>query len=164
MLISIARDTLYSHNANTQYAEDAVQDAFVRVAEYIEKIPRSNESAIKAYLSTMVRNAAHDHINSKDPLLSAVEEVPEDLSSEEDLLEQLNIMERYDEVVCAIRKLNEPSRSTLEFYYLYGFSVEEIGAMTGKVPSTVYSRLSRGLTNLLKLLGRDKSGKLVKSE
>ena len=55
----ILRYCLY-HTRDRETAEDAVQEAFVRVAKHMENVGQPEETATKRYLITITKHAAID--------------------------------------------------------------------------------------------------------
>ena len=55
---------------DNQLAEDAVQEAFVRVAKHMENIGQPEETATKRYLITIAKHAAIDIYRKRNRLRS----------------------------------------------------------------------------------------------
>ena len=80
--------------------------------------------------------------------------------SEYIFIDNLEIGERYDNVVMAIRKLDYKYSTTLSLVYNEGKTVKEIATMMGLSTKTVYTRLARGRIILLNSLkGGSNDGK-----
>ena len=56
LMLKVAADILHDY----QLAEDAVQEAFVRVAKHMENVGQPEETATKRYLITITKHAAID--------------------------------------------------------------------------------------------------------
>lgn len=57
-----------------------------------------------------------------------------------------------DQLVNALRELNEPHRIAVLLVHAYGWTPQEIAEMTGSKPATVRSHLRRGLRQMRTLL------------
>lgn len=123
-------------------AEDAVQAAFLKITKYIDKIDfASDEKRMKNYVFAILKNEIFSILkkNSEDA------ELNEDLDySDRVFIDDLDIQEKYDDVVRAIRGLDEKFSDTLYLVYCEDKSVKEIAKLMGISPKTVYYRLKKG--------------------
>jgi len=129
-------------------AEDAVQSAFLKITKYIDRIDFSlGEKDVKNYVFAILHNRICDVLSDN----SEIFEFNEEFCSEKEynFIEELEIKERYDEVVKAIRKLDEKYSYTLYLTFCREMTVNEIAEMMGISTKTVYSRLARGKQLLL---------------
>jgi RNA polymerase sigma-70 factor (ECF subfamily) len=134
------------------YAEDAVQNTFMRIAKFIDRINFSRgEKDVKNYCFTILHNEIFKILEEKENLFGNFEEYCEE--NEYSIIEKLEIRERYDEVVKAIKCLDQKYSTTLYLVYFEEMTVNEIAEMMGISTQTVYTRLARGkqlLRNSLK--------------
>ena len=72
--------------------------------------------------------------------------------AEYDFLAEIDIKERYNEVVKAIENLDERYSMTLFLFYCKEMSVDSISELMGISPKTVYTRISRGKIHLINSL------------
>lgn len=131
-------------------AEDVVQEAW-RVA--LEAPPRSAEGA-RAYLATVVRNAARGlwrGERSRSRREAAVAR-PEALPSTAELVERAQL---HRGVVEAVLELEEPYRTTLLLRHFEELTPAEIAARTGRPVNTVRTHLERGHARLRERLDRE---------
>ena len=132
-------------------AQDAVQSAFLKICMYYKSICESiPEKQLKVYVFSIVKNTSSDIIKG-NKRFEKVEEYIETLPDEE-FLERIKIKERYDDVIDAIKKLDDKYSFTLLFYYVEDMSVKVITENMGIPEKTVYTRLERGKILLLELL------------
>lgn len=132
-------------------AEDAVQNAFVKIVKYIDSINfEASEQEIKAYVLAIVSNETKNIITD----YKYFEDVDDHLDelSDTDFIDQMKINERYDQVVEKIEKLDDKYSMALLFHYRDGMSVKEIADRLGLTQKNVYARLERGKKYLLELL------------
>ena len=135
-------------------AEDAVQNAFVKITKYIDKINvDAPEKAVRSYVFSIVANEVTD-IVSRDRHCDDIEEYADFLADEE-IIEKMSIKESYRNVVKIIKRMDEKYSTVLMYYFCYDMSVKEIAKMLNVSENTVYSRFSRGKLILLKTIGGD---------
>ena len=138
-------------------AEDAVQNAFVKITRYIDKIDiEAPEKAIKSYVLSIVANEVCD-IVSGNRHCDDIEEYADSLA-DEDVIEKLNIKESYRSIVRIIKRMDEKYSTVLMYYFCYDMSVKEIAALLNLSENTVYSRFSRGKLILMKTIVGDYHG------
>ena len=129
-----------------RYAEDAVQNAFVKMLRYSRFISSDVPSAkVKGYVFTVLSN----EVNT---ILGRMTEY-EDISERWDIAVQDNELLSVEEqsgsgLVCEIMKLDEKYRSVLFCKYTMEMSVKEISDMLGIPEKTVYTRLDRAIKKL----------------
>ena len=70
-------------------------------------------------------------------------------------LEKLRIQENYDEVVKAIRSLNDTYKDVLFFYFVEGMKAKDLADLLGRNKATVQQQIIRGKKKLLEILGND---------
>ena len=138
-------------------AEAAVQNAFVKITKYIDKINvGAPKKAVRSYVFSIVANEVTD-IVSRDRCCDDIEEYADSLA-DEDIIEKMNIKESYRNVVKIIKRMDEKYSTVLMYYFCYDMSVKEIAVMLNLSENTVYSRFSRGKMILLKTIGGDYYG------
>ena len=138
-------------------AEDAVQNAFVKITKYIDKINTcAPEKAVRSYVFSIVANEVTD-IVSRDRHCDDIEEYADSLADEE-IIEKMSIKESYRNVVKIIKRMDEKYSTVLMYYFCYDMSVKEIARMLNLSENTVYSRFSRGKLILLKTIDGDYYG------
>lgn len=132
-------------------AEDAVQNAFVKITKYIKKIDFDTSSMeIRMYLFSVVSNEATNIIKDYKYFDDIEDYV--DVISDERFFEEIKVRENYQEVMTAIEKLDEKYSITFLYHYHRDMSVKEIAELMGISEKTVYTRLERGRKLLLEIL------------
>ena len=133
-------------------AEDAVQNSFMKLVKYIDKIDFSRgEKDVKNYCLTILCNEVCNVLSDNHEDFELNEEFC--YEKEYNFIEELEIKEQYNQVVKAIESLDEKYSTTLYLVYCKEKTVNEIADMMGLSTKTVYTRLSRGkqlLTDSLK--------------
>lgn len=130
----------YPYFMNPADTEDAVQEAFVRLA-LCEKT-FSDADHEKAFLIVTARNVCKDELKSarrKELPLESAEEVA-------------SMPPGTDDTLRAIRALPDRLATALYLYYYEGYSTANIAQMLGKKEASVRSDLRRGRLKLKKLL------------
>ena len=132
-------------------AEDVVQNSFMKITRYISNVDFSlGEMCVKNYVFSILNNEICNFLNDNEEL----DEFDEDFYKEEeyDFLAEIDIKERYNEVVKAIENLDERYSMTLFLFYCKEMSVDSISELMGISPKTVYTRISRGKKHLINSL------------
>lgn len=124
-------------------AEDAVQNAFVKITKYIKRINfDATQREVKAYVFSIVSNEVVNII--KDYKYFEDIEDYADVIGDESFFEEIKVRENYEEVMNALKKLDEKYSITFLYYYHRNMSVLEIAELMGISEKTVYTRLERG--------------------
>ena len=129
-------------------AEDAVQNAFMKIVKHIDKIDFSRgEKDVKNYRLTILCNEICNILTHNEENF----EVDEELFAENEynFIEELEIQESYNEVVKSIKALDEKYSTTLYLIFCQEKTVNQVAEMMGLSPKTVYTRLDRGKRILL---------------
>lgn len=132
--------TAYSLLKSTDDAEDAVQEAFIKL---ITKAPEfENEEHKKAWLLRVTVNISKNMLKSaRRKNLPLTEEIP--------------FREKRDEVLPYVLSLDEKYRVVIHLYYYENYSIKEIAEILSLPSATVGTRLSRARKMLGKLLKED---------
>jgi RNA polymerase sigma-70 factor (ECF subfamily) len=129
-------------------AEEVVQEAFLRLAT--TRADLATVRRPRAYLATVARHAAADHMRRHPfphPIAPAeaerlVEPRPSDPDTRLDL-ERLN---------CALHELSPPQREAIVLRYLHELPLRDVARATGVPLFTAASRCRLGLARLRRLL------------
>ena len=135
-------------------AEDAVQNAYVKITKYIKKINlQATDRELKAYLLSIV---AHEVTNLLKEY-TYFEDIDDytGISEEDEARILANINERYEEVVQAIRSMDDKYSLTLLYRLRDEMTVSEIAEFMGIPEKTVYTRLARGKKMLYEILSKE---------
>ena len=133
-------------------AEDAVQNVFIKIVKYIDKLDLSrSETEIKNYCFSILSNEICCILGDNEICCEDISDLS--IETEFDFLSEINLKEKYDDVVKAIELLDDRYSSTLYLIFCRELTVNEIAEMMGISTQTVYSRIRRGkiaLVNTLK--------------
>lgn len=148
-------NTAFSVLKNEEDAEDAVQDTFIKIARNMRSIgePDSTETlsyVLKATKNTAINLSKKNTRRNKHIQLENVENI-----SDGQFLEELRIQENYEEVVKAIRSLNDTYRDVLFYYFVRNMKAKDIADLLGRSISAVQQQIIRGKKKLLEKLEND---------
>lgn len=141
-------------------AEDAVSEAYIKIAKNMKKISALDGQARKDYIVILTRNSALDIYRQRQKQESVVdflEEVPDPMGKES-MDETVFSKDGYDRLVQAIHELPVIYRDTMKLYYLFEHTTAEIAVLMGVKENTVDARLSRGRKRLAEMLAKEKEG------
>ena len=132
--------TAFSLLKSTSDAEDAVQEAFIKL---ITKAPEfENEEHRKAWLLRVTVNISKNMLKSaKRKNLPLTEEIP--------------YVEKNENVLPYVMSLDEKYRVVIHLYYYENYTIKEIAEIVSLPCATVGTRLARARKLLKKLLKED---------
>lgn len=135
-------------------AEDAVQEAFIRLTRHLNNIDEINCHKTKAFIVIIIKSASIDLLRTeakhKAEALDMLSNIPHSTNMPEDNLPVKELVE-------SINKLPESFRDILELKAYHGFSNKEISDILGISSVAVRKRLERARKALSKLLQEDES-------
>ncbi|MBQ7145711.1 MAG: sigma-70 family RNA polymerase sigma factor [Lachnospiraceae bacterium] len=140
------KGTAYRILNDKDEAEDAVQDVFVRLMDFPERLRRIPEEEILPFLTTCTRNRALDILKKKGRVLEisyedSFETLGETESEESDLI--IWVKEE-------MAKMPEEQRLILQLHFFWGLNYKEIGRQLGKNPATVQKTAIRAIREMQK--------------
>lgn len=132
--------TAFSLLKSTADAEDAVQEAFIKL---LTKAPEfENDEHCKAWLLRVTVNISKNMLKSaRRKNLPLTEEIP--------------YREKHDDVLPYVLSLDEKYRAVIHLYYYENYSIKEIAEILSLPSATIGTRLSRARKTLEKLLKED---------
>ena len=141
-------------------AQDAVQDAFINISKSFSKIKEKDCQELKGFIVVVIRRVAINMYNKRkrNNVVSFEELYEKGILSKHGLKEDSTFQNDFtksakdNKVVYYIRKLPEKYADIMLFYYVYGYTADEIAKMFDMNIATAYSYLSRGRKKLEKLL------------
>ena len=134
----------YALLKNRDDAEDAVQEAFMKL---MEKEPHFKDSEhAKAWLLRVTINLSKNMLKSQSRKNKSETETEASYTEKES-----------DGVLYCVMKLEENYRAVIHLYYYEGYSIKEIASILGLPSATVGTRLKRGRAKLKKMLEGDVS-------
>ena len=145
---------------NQADAEDVVEDVFLRIAQKYFDIIRSidNETDLRNYLLKAAKNTAINKSKSKKKENTSLDTIIEynmnDIEelSDDTFLETLCNKIDYDQMIDAIKSLNEKYRDVLYYHFVMELTVPETAKLLEQTTSTTKKQLVRGKKMLLSSL------------
>lgn len=130
-------------------AEDAVHEAFIKLARYIKGIDENDSRKTKAFLVIVVKSVCIDMIRKqKHNKFFSLEEIDNMGYVSNDSLKDIEIQDVYS----AIESLSDTYREIIELKVYYDLSDKQIADIVGIENSAVRKRLQRGREILRKKL------------
>lgn len=136
-LYSIAFERLH----NRQDAEDAIQEAFLRIVKYPEKFFAIPAHKRLSYAVIIIRNVIFDMLSRKSK--RNFDELPEDLPDERLSVEDIAIGEiSGEELTKFLENLPETKLQTIILKSVYNLNCREIASVLGVTETAVRKRIS----------------------
>ena len=141
-MIRVARRILQ----NTLDAEDMVQDAFLYVADHLEKINQFDRQITRSYLAIITEHKAIDLLRSMHPGVSLDEQ-----QLEHSLMAEAK-WEEGEDLSKALLKISPEHRKILLLHYFYGYSYREIAELLNETTFSVAGKARRARQKLAEIL------------
>ena len=134
---------------NRQSAEDATQEAFIKIAKVIHSIDEVDSCKTKNFTVIITRNVCFDMLDKEKHHMDLIHMDIEASATTECLdLETLELQS----VVDAIKALSPAYRDVIQLKYYHDLSEKEIAGILGITYAATRKRLERARSNLAKLL------------
>jgi len=132
-------------------AEDAVQDTFIAVIKYKEKILSLNTEELLPYLVTVARHKAVDILRKRKSIANAAElESVKEMNVDGENPTEMQVITKldYENVRQAIRELSGNYRIILEMKFVRQLTLDEIAVELNLTKKNVETRLQRAKQSL----------------
>ena len=139
-------------------AEDAVQDAFEGLAKSIHRIPTTSESAVKAYVMTVVRNAALAILREENKWGASLDFDELEIASDVDTFQTVADAQDYEKLLELLNRLPLQYRDVLMLRYVMEMKPHEISTILHRKTTTVQQQLTRGKQALSALYAQEVAG------
>lgn len=139
-------------------AEDVIQNAFIKISKYLDKIGEIRCKKTRGYLVIIVRNLSYDRYNEKKKsvLVDFMDETVEETESDVSLENHVLNLERGKELAEALAKINTGYADLLTLKYYYEYSTPEIADLVNLSYDVVCVRMNRAKAALRKILSKGK--------
>ncbi len=151
----VAKDIL----KDKDLAEDAVQEAFLTLTKHLDRVEDPNSPQTKRFLVTITKSRAIDLLRKERRAeFTEYEDALGDTAETDDTLDTYLKVEAYEQLVDAIRSLDENYRVVLECRYLHELSEKETAKVLGLAEKTVNVRTYRARNKLKQVLWQNQGG------
>ena len=141
---------------NSQEAEDAVQDAMIRIIKNVGIIDVTDKKKFKNLCCIIARNCALNRLAKKDGRTVPLSEIPEDAADEGPPPDQSAINnDVFEAVVRAIGSLPDTYRDACFLKYVHGYKEKEVVGLLGVPARTASTRIHRGKMLLREALRKE---------
>jgi RNA polymerase sigma-70 factor (ECF subfamily) len=158
---NMMHNVAFSILKNTQDAEDAVHEAFLKLAKNISKVEEISCKKTEAFLVILSRNTAIDLYRKKQHEKGRLE-IDEENSMDSmapaltpDVLSEIASREGYNRLIELIDELGDTYRDTIALRFIFDWSNDEIASLLEVSKNTVEVRVSRGRAKLIEMLGKE---------
>lgn len=139
---------------NKYDTEDAVHEAFLCIANNLDKISTLSVPKLKSYFVIIIRNASLDIYRRNMKMSEKSSDIDDnDIPIDVDFFEKID----YNRIIDMIAQLPEINRDAMSLFYVQHLSVKEIAAMFNTSKSVIYKRLDKGKKLLKELLEKGES-------
>lgn len=139
----------------TDWAEDAVHNAFLRIAKHVEKFSSISCNERRCLCVTIVRNISLDMLRDSHQDSSICFDEESEMVYEESAMDEILRVERLSDIERCIRALEPALRDVVDLRLVLGFDTVETAALLGITPEVVRIRLHRGRNRLKESLTKE---------
>ena len=136
---------------DSQFAEDAVHEAFIRIAKNFSKVGEIDCSRTTNFVVIIVKNVARTMLEKEGKWID-LEESVEIIANENTELEAIEKVV-FEDLVKVIDKLPAVYKETTMLFWLEGYSIAEVASILNISINTAKKRIQRGrkivINNLL---------------
>ncbi len=137
---------------NTQDAEDAVQDALIRIASNLDSIDIASPVKSRNYALIAAKNAAINILRKRSASPNTVDIESVEYSGGSDAENEVAEKSSFETIVGCIGELDEKYRDVLYLRLVEEMSEKQIAQTLGRNYGTVKMQFKRGRVLLIKLL------------
>lgn len=144
------------YSTNKTEAEDALQEAFIRIFKYIVNFEGRREGSLSAWIKTIVVNTtlSHNRNNKKHHYTEDIDEIQVGQDPEPFIDEDIDVSRsKQQKILKAMQNLPAGYRTVFNLYVLEGYSHKEIAEILEISENTSKSQLSKARRYLKNLLG-----------
>ena len=136
---------------NNYAAEDALQQAFIKISKNLDKIDKFNEIKTRNYIGLITRNTAIDMYNDIKKQPVPIEDDWADIDAC-DISELIITKETYDRIKKHINSLKSCFREIIFLKFEQDLTYNDIAELLDITPENARKRLERARSQILKLL------------
>ena len=134
---------------NNTDAEDAVQDALLRIGRNIAFLRNREDWAIRGYVLTVAKNSALNVLRKRNTTIPFDEDLAVDYTLDDPVFKEVVNSLDYEQLLRAIRHMDPLYRQVLTLVYVHKQTPKEVADLLGRKVDTVRKQLNRGKRLLL---------------
>jgi len=141
---------------NVSEAEDALQEAFIRIFKYVKNFEGRHEGSLSAWIKTIVVNTtlSHNRNNKKHHYTEDIDDVQVSADTTPLFDDEMDVSRRKQEAIMkSMQELPVGYRTVFNLYVVEGYTHKEIAEILDISENTSKSQLSKARKYLKKLLG-----------
>ncbi len=150
-MLLVAKRILNNH----EDAEEAVQSAFLGIAQRIKSVPSDDPKKLRAYVLTAAKNAALSMLPKKQQRDSFVDISEMSIATDEDLFQQVMLSQDYDLLLRAMQQMPSPYREVLLMICVQEQRIKDTAVILHRREGTVRQQLNRGKKLLVELCQKE---------
>lgn len=135
---------------NEADAEDAVQNAMIRLYEHLDTVMQIEEGKENAYVMTIMRNVAYNLYNKNKSSVNLHKDIDiteeiefVDYEAAQNLVYYIKEEEEESALMLCLKEINEDYSHIIMLYYYEGYSLKEIADLYQIAEATATVRLHR---------------------
>ncbi len=137
---------------NIQDAEDAVQDALLRIASNLDSVDTEQPIKARNYVLIAAKNAAINILRKRESSPETVDIESDQYPGEKDAESEVADRSSFETIVGCIEELDERYRPVLYLRLVEEMSEKQIASVLGRKYGTVKMQFKRGRAQLIKIL------------
>ena len=146
--------TAYHILKDYHLAEDAVHEAFIRIAKNFHKVEEIESPRTRYFSVVIARNAALTMLKKENRII-LLEDVADATEGTSELVEETVLNQiQYERAVSAIAGLSHTYKDILFLHYIQEYRLTEIAGLLGLDLEVVKKRAQRGKKKLLEVLAK----------
>ena len=157
LLFSVAFGILCDYHL----AEDAVNDAFIKIIENIDRIDEIDRPRTKRFVVIVIKNVCFDMLRKKKRHSERLIDIDEPQWESDDIGIAQGVQEEFfqrfemQRMKCAFQALRPDYQIVLYYHAVLGESINRVAEMLGTKPETAKKRIYRARQSLRKILEED---------
>lgn len=139
---------------DTQLSEDAVQNAFIKIATNIKTLRELNETQVKQYLLITAKNAALDIVKNNINFETISLET-NDLTDKFDFEDNIDNIDDKNLVVSVLKKLPKKYTDVMYLHFVVGLNKKEVAEVLNMNLNTVRQQIKRGKNMFIEIYEKE---------
>ena len=133
------------YSRNIGEAEDALQEAFIRIYKYIKTFEGRRDGSLSAWIKTIVVNTtlSYNRNNKKHHYTEDVDDIQVGVEPDQGIAEEDRAGDMQQKILKGLQQLPEGYRTVFNLYVLEGYTHKEIAEILDISENTSKSQLSK---------------------